>query len=610
MDFITFLIQIKYDVKLGEEIYIFGDSPDFGNWNEPKFKLNWNEGNIWKANYKISKSSKIIKFKFVYYSNSNMIWEEGENRLLNPKNLNGLSKTKDGEYILDCEWNNFKINFNIHYIHTNSQAYIQIKRTPDILSNLKNENIMKLENNKEITTKDNNKIIGFWTFTILVKNSKKKFDFEYKYILYDKKSGKTIWDRNLYIFLNEEEFNKFYDPNISKESCYLLTNSFLEILDTNLLEINRIEDNKNYIFKNLKTEEDFKINENIKNKLLKEEKVVNEIEDNIININEKPIIEKKKLRNKSNKKYKNIKTEENELESPKNNKNTLKNEYINDIKNKEKEINELKELIENNKLEKNELIKKLKEAEKLIEKNKENNNKLKKELYNKDIELKKEKEKNLNYEDRDEDIKKDYNNLVKKIQELKNSNSNLKQELEDTKELNEELNNENKSLKQKQENNDKLKKELYNKEFELKKEKEKNLNYEDRDEDIKKDYNNLVKKIQELKNSNSNLKQELEDIKELNEELNKENKSLKQREENYKKKIKEYKEKIKRNKNEYEDELNKREEEICKKEKDFNNKLTFLEDKESIIEKEAKELEDKKKNLRKKMKELNKKILI
>ena len=116
MDLITFLFKIEYETYPGEEICIFGESPDFGNWKYPKFKLRWSEGHIWQANYQMSKSSNNIKFKFVCHSNNNDKWEEGENRILSPHNLNGLEKTTEGNYILDCVWNHFKINFNIHYV--------------------------------------------------------------------------------------------------------------------------------------------------------------------------------------------------------------------------------------------------------------------------------------------------------------------------------------------------------------------------------------------------------------------------------------------------------------------------------------------------------------
>ena len=271
MDLITFLFKIKYETYPGEEICIFGESPDFGNWKYPKFKLRWSEGHIWQANYQMSKSSNNIKFKFVCHSNNNDKWEEGENRILSPHNLNGLEKTTEGNYILDCVWNHFKINFNIHYVPPTPGAYMQVVGDPMSLSNWQKNNEkpvkMELKEDKEITAKDGNKITGFWTVTALMRNSdKSNFDFEYRYSLYDPKSGTAIWERepnrHLHFFSNEEEIETFNNPKISPDSCYLLTNSFLEILDVNFvanLVFNRMGDKKIYIGPYPQSLDDFKL---------------------------------------------------------------------------------------------------------------------------------------------------------------------------------------------------------------------------------------------------------------------------------------------------------------------------------------------------------------
>ena len=271
MDFITFLFRIKFETNPGEDIYIYGDSPDFGNWKYPKFKLRWSNGHIWQANYQMPKSSNNIKFKFVCHSNECDKWEEGENRLLSPNNLHGLEKTSEGKYILDCVWNHFKINFNIHYVPSNPDSYMQVVGDPPALSNWQkgNEKPIKLElkKDKEIVAKDGNKITGFWTVTALMKISDiRNFDFEYRYSLYDPKSGTAIWERepnrHLHFFLNEEEIHTFNNPRISPDSCYLLTNSFLEILDVNFvanLVFNKMGDKKIYIGPYPQSESDFKI---------------------------------------------------------------------------------------------------------------------------------------------------------------------------------------------------------------------------------------------------------------------------------------------------------------------------------------------------------------
>ena len=110
---ITFLIKLKYETKPGEEIYIYGDNNDFGNWTSPKFKLSWSLGHIWKASYKMSKSIDYIRFKFVCHSEHYNIWEEGDNRLLSPKNVEYLPKTEEGKYDAAAKsamlWNTGKV---------------------------------------------------------------------------------------------------------------------------------------------------------------------------------------------------------------------------------------------------------------------------------------------------------------------------------------------------------------------------------------------------------------------------------------------------------------------------------------------------------------------
>ena len=98
--------------------------------------------------------------------------------------MNGLPKTSDGKYILDCVWNHFKINFNIHYVPSDSDMYMQMIGTPNSLSNWqKNGNPVRLElqNGKELVAKDGNTITGFWTVTVLMRNTEQNnLDFEYR----------------------------------------------------------------------------------------------------------------------------------------------------------------------------------------------------------------------------------------------------------------------------------------------------------------------------------------------------------------------------------------------------------------------------------------------
>jgi hypothetical protein len=182
-DIIHFLFKIKYETKLGEEIYIFGDHPDFGKWRKPKFKLNWTEGNIWQREYSLPTSTDIIQFKFVCKSNSHMIWEKGGNRILNSNNLVGLKQTYDGKYILDCVWEHFKLTFNIHYKILDPYSEMRIVGSPDCLANWEGNSdksvIMKWDEKKELIAKDGNINKGFWTVTVLMNsNDEKNYIFE------------------------------------------------------------------------------------------------------------------------------------------------------------------------------------------------------------------------------------------------------------------------------------------------------------------------------------------------------------------------------------------------------------------------------------------------
>ena len=250
---ITFQIRLAYETLPGEEVFIYGDNNDFGNWH-PNFKLYWSEGNIWTADYTISESTEFVKFKFVVRSsNHSEKWEEGDNRLLSTKYLNGLEKTDDGKYILDCIWGVFKINFNIHYIVNNS-SFMRIIGGTEALNDWQNAVIMELENDKIIKAKDGNIIKGFWTKTLLMKSDdKKNFNFDYRYNVYDNKLDSAIWERepnrHIHILteLNEQNYDNFKN---NPDEYKLLTNSFLEVLDVNFvadLIFNRMGDKNIYI---------------------------------------------------------------------------------------------------------------------------------------------------------------------------------------------------------------------------------------------------------------------------------------------------------------------------------------------------------------------------
>ena len=236
---VTFLIKLKYETKPGEEIYIYGDNNDFGNWTHAKFKLNWSKGHIWQANYKVSKKINYIKFKFVCHSKHYNIWEEGDNRLLSPNNIENLPKNEDGKYILNCIWGYFQINFNIHYLLKNSSSNMRIVGGIDALSNWNNPIKLKYDDKKKIKAKDGNEIEGFWNITFLLNiKNKKNFDFQYRYTAFDESTNTAIWERepnrHLHILTEVNSDNSLKLKN-NPDEYKLLTNSFLEILDVNFV---------------------------------------------------------------------------------------------------------------------------------------------------------------------------------------------------------------------------------------------------------------------------------------------------------------------------------------------------------------------------------------
>ena len=265
---VTFEFQINYKTNFGEEIYILGNSPDFGNWKECKFKLKWSEGNIWKGNYTMKKSTPDILYKFVNYfkNRDSKKWEIRPNRILSANNTNHLKKNDDGVFILNCLWDCFTLNFNIHYEILDPNSFMMIIGSSSTLGNWDNNNKfderkMEYEKEKIIEIDENIKIKGFWTknFYIYVgteklEKIKNELTFEYRYLIYDSENNSAIWERepnrriNILFDLNDDE-NKFYyltNPTEYK----LLSNSFCEILDLNFvddLKIDKIGDKNIYI---------------------------------------------------------------------------------------------------------------------------------------------------------------------------------------------------------------------------------------------------------------------------------------------------------------------------------------------------------------------------
>ena len=231
--------------------------------------MNISKGFIWKTKFSMKKSDTCIKYKFVCASEFYDRWENGQNRLLCPYNLENLPKTLSGMYELNLVWNYFHINFNLHYpiVPPNYIMKLGFFEDPKEIEvwTQKNKNPIKMEFSQDkIMVKNNNKLSGIWSVTLPVRTSiisKNYLDLEYRYSLYNTKNNTAIWERGpnrkLRILLSEEKLDKEKDPHAN---CFLLKNSKLEFIDVNfvaILDFNKIGDTNIYIGPYPQTEQDF-----------------------------------------------------------------------------------------------------------------------------------------------------------------------------------------------------------------------------------------------------------------------------------------------------------------------------------------------------------------
>lgn len=259
-EYITFLFNIRYETRQGENIYIFGSNKDFGEWKEQKFKLHWTPNHIWEGEYRLPKNSPIIKYKFVCVSYDKKIWENGPNRLLSASSLNGLETDSKGRYILKMIWEHFNISFNIYFPLKSNKQVFQIVGEPQALANwLRKEEKpirMELSQEKEIVAKDGNAIKGrFWTVTILMRiDNPRNIDFEYRYSIYNEETNTAIWEREpnrrLKLIMDNENQEGMEEIKSNPDQNKLLVNSYLNHLDVNFvanLAYNRMGDKNIYI---------------------------------------------------------------------------------------------------------------------------------------------------------------------------------------------------------------------------------------------------------------------------------------------------------------------------------------------------------------------------
>ena len=122
----TVKFSVNYKTSLGQNIYIYGNIDEIGNWKKNVFKLKWTEGHLWKGSLVLNNNVKNFEYKFVCATDDQSYarWEQGENRLfVFDKNL--LNKKNKIE--VKCSWEMFILEFNIFYPSVKENEYFQLE---------------------------------------------------------------------------------------------------------------------------------------------------------------------------------------------------------------------------------------------------------------------------------------------------------------------------------------------------------------------------------------------------------------------------------------------------------------------------------------------------
>lgn len=66
---------------MGEDIGVYGDIPELGNWDVKKcLKLKWYKDHIWESEHPLITNKPFFRYKYVYYNPKTVI-EEGQDRI-------------------------------------------------------------------------------------------------------------------------------------------------------------------------------------------------------------------------------------------------------------------------------------------------------------------------------------------------------------------------------------------------------------------------------------------------------------------------------------------------------------------------------------------------
>ena len=175
--------SIKYQTKLGENIMVYGNIPELGSWKQPKFKLKWYEGHIWKGTLTLPETIKYFEYKFVCEAtDGSKRWEQGPNRIFMKDRLLEDSEEK---IRLDCIWEHFYIRFNIYYPLKSDIEYMRIVGAPKELGSWLQNNLtaVKMTLSKKKTL---GSITGrFWEALVPFNITEaQNLDYEYRYNIY------------------------------------------------------------------------------------------------------------------------------------------------------------------------------------------------------------------------------------------------------------------------------------------------------------------------------------------------------------------------------------------------------------------------------------------
>lgn len=184
--YVTF--SINYKTNFGQNLFIYGSTPELGNWKKPVAKMKWNQGHLWKARVKFPHHLKFFEYKFVIAEGDKITWEAGHNRIFSKHKFED-----DDDIHIYSAWERFFVTFMIYYPPPDVNSYMQIIGGSKSLGNWHKDNghpvKMSLGEDREL-----HGIKGrFWEVQVEFNvNDVSNYEFEYRYILFNPVKGNII----------------------------------------------------------------------------------------------------------------------------------------------------------------------------------------------------------------------------------------------------------------------------------------------------------------------------------------------------------------------------------------------------------------------------------